>query len=137
MVIGRFIPREKKVITGKHLKAKKIKDLKEQLKEVCIRDNLKDIGSFTIMFDEENGRNIEFVKDMLIECTGGMREFYDRDSEYFNPEYGNINWPYTGFVQGNMAGWNPISEVRIIEWLENYGYRINDFIESFKNPIPT
>ena len=119
-------------IDKKYLKAKKIKDLGEQLREECIKNSLSQIGGFTIMFDSENGRTIRYVRDMPTEQTGGMKDFYDRDSASFRHEYAYIDWPYTGFVQGNLAGWMPISEVGIVIWLEGSHYNVDDFIEKFK-----
>ena len=120
-------------IDKKYLKAKKIKDLGEQLREECIKNSLSQIGGFTVMFDSEGGCNIRYVKDMSLESTGSMKGFYDKHSASCDPEYGYVDWPYTGFVQGDIAGWMPISEVRIVIWLEGSHYNVDDFIEKFKS----
>lgn len=112
---------------------KKITKLEQKLKNECAKKNRKETGGFTIMFDEESGRTIEFVKKMPLECTGGMEELYDKDSEYFNAKYRDVEWPYTGFVQGNIMGWYPISKPRLAEWLTKYGYALDEFIESFRS----
>jgi len=96
-----------------------IKRLGEELKEECIRKNVAGIGGFLVMFDEESGHTIQYRKDMPIEET-------DRS------ENQHIKHLYTGFVQGNILFWNPISEERIAEWLDKYHYKIDDFIKSFR-----
>lgn len=116
----------------KYESMKRITKLEQKLKTDCARKNLKEIGGFTIMFDDESGRTIRFVEEMRIEGTGGMKELYDKDSEYFNIKYEHIEWPYTGFVQGNILGWYPISIPRLVEWLEKYNYALDEFLESFR-----
>lgn len=112
---------------------KKITKLEEVLANECTRKNRKEIGRFTVMFDEESGRSVKFVKKMPLECTGGMEELYDRDSKSFNDKYRDVEWPYTGYVQGNIMGWYPISIPRLAEWLTKYGYALDEFIESFRS----
>ncbi len=112
---------------------KEIQKLEQELKNECAKRNRNKIGGFLIMFDDERGRTIEFVEKMTLECTGCMKERYDKDSEDFNPEYRDIGWPYTGFVQGNMMGWYPIPIPRLAEWLTKYGYELDEFVESFRS----
>ena len=119
------------MIKLKGLAIKKLEKLEEELTNKCSRQNLSETAGFTIMFDSENGRTIRFVKDMPIELTQSMKEFYDKKSPNFYPEYRNINWPYTGFVQGNIAGWNPISTLRLADWFDRYNYETDEFIEKF------
>ena len=116
----------------KKVAIKNLRKLKRDLGEECIKRNLRESGSFTIMFDEEQGRAIRFVRDMPIDATGSMKEFYSRNWPIPNPKYWMIHWPYTGFVQGDMAGWNPISEVRIVEWLNKYHYKVDEFVGVFR-----
>ena len=120
---------------SKSTEIEKIKNLEEELRNECIKNNLKEISGFTIMFDDENGRTILYMKDMPIEFTGGMKEFYDINSESFDSKYGNIDWPYTGFVQGHILGWMPISIPRLFEWLDDSVYTVDDFIGGFKREI--
>ncbi len=108
----------------------KIRKLEEQLKRVCLDRNILELGGFTFMFDDENGRIIKYVKNMPIEQTGDI-EFYDRNSTSFVREYNDIQWPYMGFVQGNMLGWMPISITQLCGWIENSPYTVGDFIEHF------
>lgn len=61
-----------------------------------------------------------------------MKEFYDRNSASFRRKYEDFDWPYTGFVQGNIAGWMPISTERLADWLENSIYTVEDFIDGFR-----
>ena len=120
------------MVTERHLKTKRLKGLGEQLRAECTKNNLTQIGGFTIMFDSESGRTIRYVRNMPIGWTQGMKDFYNRNSASFSHEYADIDWPYTGFVQGNRLGWMPISEVKIVEWLEGSHYNIDDFIKEFK-----
>lgn len=118
---------------AKYEAIRKLRKLEETLLNECMRNNLNWIGSFTIMFDNEEGRNIRYVKDMSLESTGFMKEFYDKRSASCDPEYGNIDWPYTGFVQGDIGGWMPITISRLVEWLEGSGYSVERFIETFRS----
>lgn len=113
----------------------KLRRLEEELRYKCIENNLTEIGDFVFMFDNENGRNICFMKDMPIEWAQSMREFYDKNSPTFMRKYEDIEWPYTGFVQGNISGWNPISTERLAEWLENSisRYTFEDFSKGFQS----
>jgi hypothetical protein len=112
----------------------KLRRLQDELRNECMEDDVAEIGDFTIMFDSENGRNVYFVKDMPIERTQSMRESYDKNSPYFSSKYGDIGWPYTGFVQGNIAGWNPISAERLAEWIDQSPvYTIEEFVEKFRH----
>lgn len=47
---------------------------------------IKAIAGFTIMYDDESGNTIRYVKDMSIEETGGMKDFYDKNSSSYNPK---------------------------------------------------
>lgn len=124
------------MILKKDLRINKIEDLEQRLKEKCISDKLHHIGNFTIMFNEEEGKSIIYVKDMSIETTGGMEERYDKNSEYFNPEYKDIGWPYTGFVHGKPAlGWLPISGTRILRWLDKFYYKFDEFAQEFEKTL--
>ena len=82
------------------------------------------------MFNNEDGRTIYYVRQMPIEQTGSMQQFYDRASSYYLPEYRTIEWPYTGFVQGNRADWMPIAIPTLGEWLERWGYPVDDFVKT-------
>lgn len=44
----------------------KLKKLEEESRNLCMENNLTEVGGFTIMFDSENGRTIHYVKDMPI-----------------------------------------------------------------------
>lgn len=118
---------------GQKCKAtEKLRRLEERLRNRCIVNDLTEIGDFTIMFDSEDGCNICFVKDMPIERTQGMRESYDKNSPYFSSKYKDIEWPYTGFVQGSILGWNPISAQRLADWIvDSPVYIVEEFIEKF------
>ena len=112
--------------------------LGEQLKRICLDRNLSAIEGFTFMFNAEDGRGIMYVKEMPIKYTGGMRESYDTSSEDFDPEFNDIQWPYTGFVQGiHVFGWSPISAAQLGEWFEKSPYTIKDFTKQFGNKRTT
>jgi len=113
---------------------KKIESLEKKLKDKCIKNNASGIGGFTVMTDSESGFTIEYRKDMPIEETGGSKEFYDKNCEFFDPKNKNIKWPYTGFTKGNILGWTPISISRIVEFLERYNYSVKAFIKEFWPP---
>ena len=54
---------------------KKLHRLEAKLKKHCIENNLEEIGSFTFMFNEEEGRNVRYIKDMEMEEMGGKLFF--------------------------------------------------------------
>ena len=99
---------------------KKLEELKKKLQKHCTQNNLKRIGSFTFMFNEEDGRNIGYVADMDIKKLGREIDFYDRSSPDYNPEHDDIKWPYTGFIQGVAEA--PISIHDLAIWLKNSPY---------------
>ncbi len=90
--------------------SRRILQLERKLKKHCIQNNLNEVHGMTIMFNEEEGRNLKYVLEMPLEQIRS----------------------YSGFVQGNVLGWDPISISEIIRWL-NPHYTIEKFIESFQN----
>jgi len=121
------------MIPNKYLNAKRIKDLEAILNKKCVKENLSEIGGFIIMFDEESGQEIRFVKDMPVDVKDDIEKYQNINNSLNNTTHGNISHNYTGFVQGNMAGWILISEVRIVEQLNFYNYEVNKFINYFKS----
>ena len=99
---------------------KKLEELEKKLKKHCTQNNLKRIGSFTFMFNEEDGRNIGYVRDMDLKEMGWTMNFYDKNSQDYNPEHDQIKWPYTGFIQGVAE--EPISIPDLAKWLKNSPY---------------
>lgn len=99
---------------------KKLHRLEAKLKKHCIENNLEEIGSFTFMFNEEDGRNVKYVKDMEMAQIGREADFYDKNSPNYDHRYDNIQWPYTGFIQG--VGEIPILIPDLVRWLEKSPY---------------
>ncbi len=132
----KFVP-SNCMISEKYLKAKKIKDLGAYLDNKCVENKFSSIGGFIVMFDEENGKEIYYTKSMPIkgkDCKEESQKINTSSNDYLHED---IFGTYTGFIQGNMAGWMPISEIRIVEQLNFYDYKIDEFIHFFKSNSPT
>ena len=121
-------------LSMKTINSTKVEELEKRLKKLSIKNKISRLGNFVIYEDNENGRGILYVRDMPIEETGGSKEFYDEKSEYFNPNHKNTHWPYTGFVQGSILGWYPVTVTELIEWIESSpGYTVDEFVGEFYN----
>ncbi len=120
-------------LVGKPTNLEKIEGLERELKDLSIKYDLTELGGFTVMFHEESGTTILYRRNMPIEQTGGMKEFYDKNSTSFCSKYRDIEWPYTGFVEGNILGWKPISIPELVELLEQESpvYTVDKFVREF------
>lgn len=127
----KFAP-SKCMISEKYLNANKIKKIRTDLTRKCEETHTSFIGGFTLMFDEESGQEIYFASGIPIEVKDCIEKSQNVNTSLNNYSSGSILWPYTGFIQGNLAGWRPISEIRIVEQLHHFGYNVDDFIDFFK-----
>jgi len=98
----------------------KLEKLGAHLREHCTRNNLNRIGSFLLMFNEEQGENISYVKDMGMAEMGWTMNFYDKTSQHYRSKHDGIEWPYSGFVRGVVG--EPILISHLAEWLERSPY---------------
>lgn len=104
----------------------KIAKLEIKLEKICFKENLKAIDGFTVMYDDENGHTIRYVKNMPKTSTSNSLLIGINLEE-------NQEWPYTGFAIGNNLGWKPISHKEIIKILTKYEDNVEDFIKIEEN----
>ena len=109
----------------KYSQVERIRKLEMNLEAYCVGKGVTEIpGSFLVMYDDESGNNILFVRDMNKDATGTARDLYNTRL--------NVKWPYTGFVIGSILGWKPINPEKIMKILQRYGYSIKDFEHEFE-----
>lgn len=117
----------------------KLEKLEEKLRKYCIQNNLENVGSFTVMSNEEEGQNVCYARDMDMGEMGWAKNFYDKKSKDYNFEHADIKWPYTGFVRGVEK--QPISIGDLAKWLKGSPYLEKssalrkNFIEYFEELI--
>jgi len=97
-----------------------LKNLGSRVRKHCTKCNLRRIGTFTFMFNEAEGQNICYVKDMEMAEMGWTMNFYNKKSQHYRPDHDYIEWPYTGFVRGVAE--EPISISLLAEWLKKSPY---------------
>lgn len=108
-----------------------VRKLEKSLFDRTAKCNASILTGITVMLDDENGCTISYVRGMPIKHTGQSEQFYNKASKYFNPKYKHIDWPYTGFVRGNLLGWEPISIPELINFLKRYHYPLDLFAQRF------
>lgn len=124
------------LLSMKTIDSTKMEEMEKRLRRLNIKNKISRLGNIVIYEDDESGRGILYVRDMPIEETGGSKEFYDEQSTSFNPKHKNIQWPYTGFVQGSILGWYPISVPELHKWIEaSPGYKVDEFVDDFYDSV--
>lgn len=113
----------------------RINQLEDQLYTYCTINESKLVSGFTIMFDDENGINIRYVKDSDIHVnkTDYHKELLLRNIQ--RSKHGKIESKYSGFISGGITGWFPISTSNILRLLKENGYSTDVFKESFLRGI--
>ena len=66
--------------------------LEEKLSKYCVQNNLKYIGSFTVMSNEEEGQNVRYAKDMDMSEMGWAKIFYDEKSLLSHHKSNRDSW---------------------------------------------
>lgn len=111
---------------------RKLKHLTTELKEKCSQRQKPIVVGLTLTFDNDNGRTVQFVRDMPLSSTGSLRDSYDANSPYFKKENSDTQWPYTGYVEGNVISWRPISAEELVGWVDRSGYDVDDLCEKLR-----
>lgn len=95
----------------------KLHDLTKRLNKYCDRKQIKRLGTFTLMFNEEEGRNIEYVRNITAEEMPGDPAVHDKDSHWYSSSYDSIHWPHTGFISSGGITYLPLLISDLAEWL--------------------
>lgn len=87
--------------------------------------------NFVLMYDEESGCNIGFVKDMRIKQPSLQNDRKStRSCNHANRDV--QSWKYSGFVRKGFFGvQEPITTKQLKELLNHHNYSEKDFIKSF------
>lgn len=89
--------------------------------------------AFTLMYDDESGCNIQYVKHVPASQFGhsGTETKLMSDG---SPASAIGSHTYSGFVQVVWGRSRPIAIADLVSLLRRYGYRIEEFANTFQKP---
>lgn len=89
--------------------------------------------NFVIMYDDESGCNVGYVKDMPLKRTRTQCQQHSGGGRQ-RVRSAKGNRSYSGFVKITYGPPQPITVSQLTELLNRYGYSVEGFIRTFLKP---